>query len=140
MSRLLFVNMSISDATASRAYFSTLGFGFNETFCDEHTLCLEINDSTWAMLLEEARFQEFLGEDRIVDTSTTREVLLAISADSREAVDEFVTSAVDAGGKPWGKDQDYGFMYSKSFTDLDHHVWEVVWMDPRAAQDGPPDM
>lgn len=138
MSRLIFVNLAIKDAGASRAFFTSLGFGFNENFSDERTLCLHINDEAWVMLLEEERFADFLDGDSIVDTTSTREVLIAISADSREAVDALVTQAVDLGGKAWGKDQDLGFMYSRDFKDLDGHVWEVMWMDPAAAAGGPP--
>jgi hypothetical protein len=28
-------------------------------------------------------------------------------------------------------------MYSRSFFDLDGHGWQVMWMDPAAAEQGP---
>jgi hypothetical protein len=28
-------------------------------------------------------------------------------------------------------------MYSRSFFDLDGHGWQVMWMDPAAADQGP---
>jgi predicted lactoylglutathione lyase len=49
-------------------------------------------------------------------------------------VDELVKKAIAAGGKPAMAPQDQGFMYGSSFYDLDGHHWEVLWMDPKAAQ------
>jgi hypothetical protein len=31
-------------------------------------------------------------------------------------------------------------MYSRSFFDLDGHGWQVMWMDPAAAQQGPEEL
>ena len=66
--------------------------------------------------------------------STTSEVLICVSADSREEVDAMVEKAGAAGGKvDPGPKQDYGFMYGRSFEDPDGHIWEVMWMDVAAA-------
>ncbi len=131
MSRMLFVNLSVADVVASRAFFTGLGFAVNETFSDENTLSLVINDQCTVMLLNTARFGEFIVGDA-TDTSASHEVLMAISADSRDEVDTLTDSALAAGGSDWKEPQDHGFMYGRSFRDLDGHVWEVVWMDPSA--------
>ena len=56
-----------------------------------------------------------------------------MSADSREEVDTLVDTALELGAQPTKEPQDEGFMYGRSFYDLDGHAWEVMWMDPHAA-------
>jgi predicted lactoylglutathione lyase len=131
MSRMLFLNTTATDIPATRTFFGELGFEFNETFSDENTLCLVINELTVAMLMTPARFKDFITGD-IADTSKEREMLIAISAESREAVDSLVDKALEIGGSKWMDAQDHGFMYGRSFRDLDGHVWEVSWMDQSA--------
>lgn len=133
MSRMLFVNIPIANAAASRKFFDHLGFSFNDQFCDENTLCMAVNEQSWVMMLEHNRFRGFIADD-IADTSKSREVLLCVSADSRAGVDELVDAALAAGGVDWMPAQELGFMYGRSFRDLDGHVWEVSWMDPAHLQ------
>jgi uncharacterized protein len=133
MSRMLFVNIPVANAAASRKFFDHLGFSFNDQFCDENTLCMAINEQSWVMMLEEDRFRGFIADD-IADTSKNREVLLCVSADSREGVDELTDAALAAGGVDWMPAQELGFMYGRSFRDLDGHAWEVSWMDPAHLQ------
>ena len=138
MTRMLFVNTYVEDVASSRSFFGALGFEFNDAFSDENTASMIVNDATTVMLLARPKFQEFI-LDEMTDTSRSREMLLAVSADSREAVDTLADTALRHGGSAWTDPQDHGFMYGRSFRDLDGHVWEVIWMDP-AAGDGPPDM
>ncbi|MBN7440708.1 VOC family protein [Mycobacteroides abscessus] len=133
MSRMLFVNIPIANAAASRKFFDHLGFSFNDQFCDENTLCMAVNEQSWVMMLEHDRFRGFIADD-IADTSKSREVLLCVSADSRAGVDELVDAALAAGGVDWMPAQELGFTYGRSFRDLDGHVWEVSWMDPAHLQ------
>ncbi|SLH81997.1 Possible glyoxalase/bleomycin resistance protein/ dioxygenase [Mycobacteroides abscessus subsp. abscessus] len=133
MSRMLFVNIPIANAAASRKFFDHLGFSFNDQFCDENTLCMAVNEQSWVMMLEHDRFRGFIADD-IADTSKSREVLLCVSADSRAGVDELVDAALAAGGVDWMPAQELGFMYGRSFRDLDGHVREVSWMDPAHLQ------
>ena len=130
MSRMLFVNLPVADVTASRTFFTGLGFEINETFSDETTISVVINDQTTVMMLQTERFRSFLTQGGIADTSTGREALFALSAESREGADALVDAALAAGGSHWDEPQDHGFMYGRSFVDLDGHAWEVVWMDP----------
>ncbi|GAA4473955.1 glyoxalase [Rhodococcus olei] len=133
MSRMLFANLPVRDVTATRKFFDNLGFEFNQQFTDEHTACMVVNDQTMVMLLEEPRFRDFIADD-ICDTAKSREVLLCVSADSRDEVNSLVERAIAAGGSAWMEPQDHGFMYGRAFRDLDGHVWEVMWMDPQAVQ------
>jgi hypothetical protein len=133
---MIFVNLPVKDVKASRRFFGQLGFTFNEQFSDEQSTCMVIDENIFAMLLDEAKFKSFIvGE--IADTSKGVEVLTCLSCDSREEVSALADKALAAGGKPWKEPQDLGFMFGRSFRDLDGHVWEVVWMDPAAAQGQP---
>ncbi len=128
MSRMLFVNTTATDIPATRKFFSGLGFDFNDDFCDDSTLCLVISDSSFLIMMTPDKFQSFISGG-ISDTTTEREVLLAISTESREAVDTLVDKALATGGKTWQDTQDHGWMYGRSFRDLDGHAWEVSYMD-----------
>ncbi|NED92913.1 VOC family protein [Streptomyces sp. SID11233] len=134
MPQMIFVNLPVKDLETTKGFFGKLGYSFNPQFSDDRTACLVISDTIFAMLLEESRFKEFTKKE-IADASATTEVILALSADSREKVDEMVDTALASGGFPAGETQDLGFMYGRSFQDPDHHNWEVVWMDPSAAGD-----
>ena len=92
-----------------------------------------VNDHAVVMLLAEPFFRTFT-KRQLCDTASHTEALLAISCDSREAVDAMVRQALAAGGSHAMDSIDHGFMYGWSFYDRDGHHWEVVWMDPAAAQ------
>jgi predicted lactoylglutathione lyase len=131
--RNIFVNMSVRDLKRSMEFFSKLGFEFNPKFTDDNAACMIINKDAYVMLLNESFFKTFT-KRVICDTRTHTEALFAISCASRAEVDETVKKALAAGGKPAMDAQDHGFMYGHSFYDLDDHHWEVLWMDPAAAQ------
>ncbi len=133
--RWIFVNLPVADLAAAKAFYSGLGFGFNEQFSDERTASVVVADNIVVMLLTRDRFADFVPDaDRIGDPSRSTTVLNALSASSREEADDLLARALASGGKPWMPAQDHGFMYGVSFTDPDGHLWEVVWMDPTAVQ------
>ncbi len=134
--RMIFVNLPVNDIAETRSFFTALGFGFNPMFSDENTLCLVIEENIFAMLMTRARFADFVTQP-ISDASKSTEVLVALSADSRADVDTMLQKALANGGKAWKPVNDLGFMYGGSFQDPSGHVWEVVWMDPQAAANGP---
>jgi hypothetical protein len=136
MSRLLFLNLPVVDLPASRAFFDALGFGFDERFCDEQAACMVVSDQAFVMLLERDRFADFVTKP-IADAHQATALTAAVSAESREAVDAFAEAALAAGATAAKQPQEYGFMYQRSFHDLDGHLWEVMWMDPVAAEKGP---
>jgi predicted lactoylglutathione lyase len=129
--RMIFVNLPVKDVQASRKFFGALGFTFNEQFSNENTAAMVIEENIVAMLLEHARFRDFIKGD-ISDPAKGVEVLTCLSASSRAEVEDTIAKALAAGGKSWMPPQDHGFMYGHSFQDLDGHVWEVMWMDPAA--------
>ena len=131
--RMIFVNLPVKSVEASRRFFGALGFTFNAQFSDANTASMVIEENIVAMLLEEDRFQGFITGE-ISDTAKGKEVLIALSCASRAEVEETQAKAIAAGARPWMPPQDHGFMYGRSFQDLDGHVWELVWMDPAAVQ------
>ncbi|HWL71291.1 MAG TPA: VOC family protein [Geminicoccus sp.] len=131
MATKIFVNLPVKDLDRSMAFFRSLGFDFNPQFTDETAACMVIADDIFAMLLTEPKFREFTPK-QICDTRTSTEVLIALSRDSREAVDQMVAAAVAGGGSTYSEPKDHGFMYYHAFSDLDGHNWEVVYMDPAA--------
>ena len=136
MSRLLFLNLPVHDIPASRKVFSALGFAFDERFSDENAACMVVSDQAFVMLLQRDRFAEFVTKP-VANADEATALTVAVSAESREAVDEFAETALGAGATTGKEPQDYGFMYQRSFHDLDGHLWEVMWMDPVAAETGP---
>jgi predicted lactoylglutathione lyase len=124
----IFVNLPVKDLNKTKEFFTSIGFEFNEQYSDDKAACLVIGENIYAMLLLEQFFQSFTNQP-VTDTETSREVIIAISADSRVQVDEIVTKAIEAGGKPANDPMDHGFMYSWSFQDVDGHLWEVLYME-----------
>ena len=133
MAKMIFVNLPVSDLPRATAFYEAIGAVKNDKFCDGTASCMVFSETIFAMLLTHEKFMQF-SPKKIADTKTSCEVLICISADSRDAVDDMVGKAQAAGG---GVDpcprQDYGFMYGRSFEDPDGHIWEVMWMDVEAA-------
>jgi uncharacterized protein len=134
MATNIFVNLAVKNLDKTKEFFSNLGYTFNQQFSDEKAACMVISETIYAMLISEAYFKTFIPNKEISDTSKSKEVLLALSADSRQQVDELADKAIAAGGKNFRDPDDHGFMYSRSFEDLDGHVWEVFWMNPEHVQ------
>lgn len=131
MSHQIFVNLPVRDLEASKAFFRALGYANNPQFTDENAACVVISDSIYVMLLVEPFFQGFTRK-AICDSRTHTEMILCLSAESRAAVDSMVDTALAGGGSEPMEAKDYGFMYQRSFQDLDGHLWEVVHMDEGA--------
>ena len=131
MSTQIFVNLPVKDLNKSVAFFTELGYKFNPQFTDENATCMIVSDDIFVMLLVEKFFKTFTKKE-ISDTTKSTEVILCLSADSREKVDELVSKAVKAGGTTPNEKQDQGWMYGHGFQDLDGHLWEVVYMDQSA--------
>ena len=133
MATKIYVNLPVNDLNKSIGFFTNLGFSVNQQFTDETAACIVISDEIYAMLLTHEKFKQFTKKE-IVDSTKSTEVILALSADSKEKVIEIVEKAVEAGGKESSEPQDYGFMYYRSFQDLDGHHWEILWMNPSHVQ------
>lgn len=129
----IFVNLPVKDLQKSIAFFTELGFSFNAQFTDENTTCMIVGEHIYVMLLVEERFQSFTGKE-IPDAARSSEVIMALSAQSKEEVNEVVGKALAAGGKHYNDPVDHGFMYTWSFQDPDDHLWEIFFMEPGAVE------
>jgi len=139
MPQMIFVNLPVTDLEQSKAFYEAVGAANNPAFTDDTAACMVVEEgSIHVMLLTHEKWATFTSK-KIPDAHTSAQVLLCVSADSRDAVDGQVDKAVKAGGKADPTPtQDYGFMYGRSFEDPDGHIWEVMWMDPTAIPAGEP--
>ena len=136
MARMIFVNLPVADLAQSRRFLEALGAVNEPRFTDETAACMTLSESIHVMLLTHDKFRQFTPRP-IADANRGSEVLLCLSAESGESVDTAVERAVASGGTadPAPK-QDYGVMYGRSVADPDGHIWEIMWMDPAAAERG----
>lgn len=131
MGTKIFVNLPVNDLKRSVGFFGKLGYKVNPQFTDETAACLVINDDIYVMLLTQRKFKEFTPKE-ICDTTKSTEVLVCLSCESREQVNEMVSIAVASGGATYAEAKDYGFMYQHGFQDPDGHIWELIYMEPSA--------
>ena len=138
MSKLIFVNLPVTDLARSTALYEAVGFAKNPKFSNEQASCMVWSDTIHFMLLRHDFWKTFTDKE-IVDAPKAAQVLLCLTRDSRDEVDAMVAQAGAAGGTldPTPV-QDMGFMYGRSFEDPDSHIFEISWMDPQMAAEGPP--
>ncbi|MDZ8029246.1 MAG: VOC family protein [Nostoc sp. DedQUE01] len=125
------MNLAVKDLNQSVNFFKKLGFNFNAQFTDETATSMIVSEDIFVMLLTHDKFKTFTPK-AICDSTKNTEVLLCLSCESREAVDDMVSKAVAAGGTTYNEPQDHGFMYAHGFEDLDGHIWEIMYMEPSA--------
>ena len=134
MIQMIFVNLPVRDLQKSRAFLEALGAVNEPRFTDETAACMTFSDAIHVMILNHDKFRQFTPRP-VANASLASEVLLCLSAMSRERVDLTVEQAVAAGGTtdPAPK-QDYGVMYGRTSADPNGHLWELIWMDAAAAE------
>ena len=133
MATKIFVNLPVKDLNKTVEFFTKLGFRFNPQFTDENATCMIVGEDIFVMLLVEKFFKTFTKKE-ICDATKDAEVIVALSAESREKVDQMMNKVIEAGGRESRESQDYGWMYGRSFQDIDGHLWEIVYMDESAVQ------
>jgi hypothetical protein len=129
------VNLPVRNLDKSIEFFTKLGFTFNPKFTDKNATCMIIGSDIFAMLLVDSYFKTFTSKE-IADAAKSTEAIIALSAESREKVDELMSKVTQAGGKESRAAQDYGWMYGRGFEDLDGHLWEIFYMDESAMPKG----
>lgn len=133
MTKMIFVNLPVADVAKATAFYEAIGLTKNAQFSNEQASMMVWSDTIAFMLLARPFYSTFTSK-QIADAHAVSETLLCLSCDSREAVDAIVAKATAAGGKADpGPKQDMGFMYGRSFEDLDGHHFEPMWMDVAAA-------
>jgi predicted lactoylglutathione lyase len=131
MQKMIFVNLPVADLPKAMAFYAALGFTNNPHFTDDTAACMVWSETIHVMLLTHDKWRTFTS--RPIPPTTSSEVLLAFSFESRDAVDAIAGAAKAHGGTAdINPAQDHGFMFSRSLADPDGHVWEAFWMDPAA--------
>ncbi len=124
----IYVNLPVKDLAVTKAFWTKLGFSFNDQFSDDKAVCLVLNEGTmYSMLITHEFFSTFT--NRSIADGTTTQVLIAIEVESRERVDEIIKAALSNGGSRYRESADHGWMYYDSFADPDGHQWEVMYTD-----------
>jgi len=131
VTRSIFVNLPVTDLPRSRRFYEALGFEPNPHFSDDTAACMVWSETINVMLLTHAKWRSFT--TRPIAPAASSEVMLALSCDSRAAVDAMNEAAAAHGGRAdVNPVQDLGFLYNRNLVDPDGHVWEAMWMDPAA--------
>ena len=133
MATKIFVNLPAKDLNKTIEFFTKLGFTFNPQFTDESATCMIVGEDIFVMLLVEKFFKIFTKKE-ICDTTKDTEVIIALSAESREKVDQMINKVIEAGGSESREPQDHGWMYGRSFQDINGHLWEIIYMDESAVK------
>ncbi len=132
MKNQIILNLPVKDLNKSKAFFSALGFTFNDQYSGENSAFMNIvGDTIQAMLTSEPFFQSLINKP-VVQAKEANEVVFCLSCDSREEVDALIAKAVAAGGRTPHPPEDHGFMYDQGFEDIDGHLWNLVWTAPEA--------
>lgn len=127
MNKQIFLNLPVANLPKSKAFFTALGYALNPQFTGDDTACVTISETISVMLGTHAKFREFTPK-AICDTTQAVEVLINLTCESRQEVDDLVAKAIAAGGTTYDKAEDFGFMYTHSFVDPDGHGWGLLHM------------
>ena len=132
MKEQIILNLPVKDLNKSKAFFSALGFTFNDSYSGENAAFMNIaGDTIQAMLTAEPFFKSLINKP-VVQAKEANEVVICLSCESREEVDALIAKAVAAGGSTPHPPEDHGFMYDQGFEDIDGHLWNLVWSAPEA--------
>ncbi|SCY52064.1 VOC family protein [Microvirga guangxiensis] len=130
MATKIFVNLPVKDLQRSVRFFKAMGFGLDPEFTDESAACMVISDDIFVMLLTQAKYRD--STRRPSAEAAPMSGLTSLSVESRARVNQLVDRAVAQGGHEVREPEDHGFMFGRSFSDLDGHIWEIVYMDQSA--------
>ncbi|MDN4598205.1 VOC family protein [Leifsonia virtsii] len=136
MSLNIFVNFTTDDLDRSKAFYEALGYSINPMFTDDNAACVVLSDTIYFMV-QTREFYATFTDKQIIDPHTQAGASVALSQDSREAVDAIVARGLEAGGSEPRPAQDYGFMYSRDLEDPDGNLLSFLFMEPAAVEKGP---
>ena len=130
MTKQIWLNLPVKEVAKSKAFFSKIGFSFNEKHDTPSSTCMIVGEGKFAvMLFEESLFASF-SQNKLTDTKTSSEILISIDAESREEVDQLTEKVKEAGGTVFSEPaESQGWMYGSAFADLDGHRWNILYMD-----------
>ncbi|OXA96215.1 VOC family protein [Flavobacterium hercynium] len=130
MTKQIWLNLPVKSVTASKAFFTKIGFSFNDEHDTSSSTCMIVGEGKFVvMLFEESLFESF-SQHKLTDTRLSSEVLISVDAESREEVNQFAQKVKNAGGIVFSEPaENQGWMYGCAFADLDGHRWNVLYMD-----------
>lgn len=135
MSKIIFISLPVTDLDVSKTFYKSIGFENNPHFTDDTAACMVWSETINVMLLTHAKWRTFT--NRPIPPSTSSEVALGLTCDSRELVDAMNEAAAANGGvADINPVQEHGFMYGRDMADPDGHIWGAMWMDPTAIPSG----
>src|SRR5690606_22387372 len=120
MDRMIFVNLPVRDVQLARGFYTGPGFTVNEMFSDEQCACIVVSDTIFVMIMDHARFTDFVTKE-VVEARRSTGVINCLSAASGEGVDSLSAAAVAHGGVE-GRFVSEGPMYGRAFSDPDGHA------------------
>ena len=129
MSKLLLINLPVNDSQKSKDFFERLGFALNDKLTDANAVCFNIDNNIVIALLQVDHFKSAINNNEVADAIKSNEVLLSIGMDSKEEVDTLLIKAILAGGKELHEPRNLGWIYTRSFSDLDGHQWNIFYMN-----------
>ena len=132
MTRMIFVNLPVTDIPRARAFYEGLGFTINEKFSNDSGACVVVSEAIYLMVLARPFFGSFCTLP-VGDPATATAAIIALNCEDRAGVDAMVAAALAHGGGEPRPAVDHGFMYQRTITDPDGNVFEPFWMDPAAA-------
>ncbi|MEZ5737366.1 MAG: lactoylglutathione lyase [Novosphingobium sp.] len=129
---MIFINLPVANLPRAMAFYEALGFTNEPRFTDETAAAMQWSETIVVMLLTHGKWRTFT--DRPIPPSTQSEVMNCLGCVSRDEVNQLTdVAAANGGTADITPMEDHGFMFGRSFTDLDGHIWEVMWMDPAIA-------
>lgn len=131
MNKQIIVNLPVRDLAKSRAFFTALGYGFDNSFSNENAAMMIVLEGTIHVMLTSEAFFGSLIDKPVVRAKEANEMVLCLTCESKEELEGLVAKAIAAGGRTPHPLEDHGFMVTQGFEDLDGHLWNLVWMAPK---------
>jgi predicted lactoylglutathione lyase len=129
MTTRIAVNLPVRDLAQSAGFFAALGFPSDKQLASENMEAVVVNDDIYVLLVDQSQFK-MITKKEIPDTAVTSEAIMQLQVESRQRVDELAGKAFAAGALPANEPNDQGFLYGRSFRDLDGHHWDVFCIEP----------
>ena len=111
MSKLIFINLPVTDLAASTRFYTAIGCVKNEQFSDDTTASSMVwSETITFQLLTHQHFADFTTKP-MATTSATCEVMVAMTCEQRQDVEDIITAAAANGGDIGIREaQDMGWM------------------------------
>ncbi len=123
----IFINIAVKDVKKTKSFFEGIGFTINETYSDDGSICVIFTETVGFMMMTHEKFEGFT-KTATTDSNKQRETIFSIGVETKEQVDEMLEKVIQNGGTEFGETTDWGWLYLRSFKDLDGHHFEVVFM------------